>query len=477
MSGSLPGIDRKDFIKTKEELDKEIHKEMTETPPMDPKVVEQILAEAEKQKESIPEINIDEESSPESMHDFFENKPDVKSTFSKIIDKISSSLTSSPSTSNIGLQPSLSPLKDIKELETPFGDKNIDLGDQIYKTEEITKEIKGKTFFDLEKENKAEIDKIISSTLHLDSVEVIKKIKEKFPEYDDSTYRNNWITINNAAFDEEKDPIKRKLFIENETKANLKIIENVKENLTTRNIKNLANENYTHASLLNEIKEKASTSKLSETINQDLPPTEQEYKKEIENILHESPWINKSDINKKLSEKFNKYDPNNYNPKIFSDEQEIRTQGIIDTAQYIIKEQVIHTLDYYPNCNKDKLIKIINETQHLNPNSIINEIQKEIPNYDQKHFRKVLVGTTEALFESGLSKEGSKAGKSILIKSDLNAIHQLKGKLSSSEIDKMLNENYTHNSLLNQIKNKSLQKKASSSNITEQYEDEQNLFE
>jgi hypothetical protein len=114
----------------------------------------------------------------------------------------------------------------------------------------------------MSKQEKIEMDKIIESTLDLDSEKVVEKLKEKFPDvkFDPNTYTQKFMIaieeeINSGKTFEEKEAIRKEI-----QELDLVEIQNTGGTSNIKEIRNVIRENYTHNSLLNEIKSKASKS-------------------------------------------------------------------------------------------------------------------------------------------------------------------------------------------------------------------------
>src|SRR5450432_1263217 len=94
----------------------------------------------------------------------------------------------------------------------------------------------------MSKQEKTEMDKIIKNTLNLDSEKVVEKLQEKFPDvkFDVNTYSQSFMEA-----------------IEEEINSG-KTIQKTGGTSNISAIRNVIRENYTHNSLLNEIKNKPS---------------------------------------------------------------------------------------------------------------------------------------------------------------------------------------------------------------------------
>lgn len=104
--------------------------------------------------------------------------------------------------------------------------------------------------------------------------------------------------------------------------------------------------------------------------------------------------------------------------------------------------------------DKNKFDKILKETMHLDSNSVIAKIQKEIPNYNIDNYKYDFMKAIEQEINSATTEEERNRIKKDFTDFDLVEIQKSIGTSDSKVIKNILNENYTHNSLLNEIKNK-----------------------
>ena len=112
----------------------------------------------------------------------------------------------------------------------------------------------------MSKQEKTEMDKIIKNTLNLDSEKVVEKLQEKFPDvkFDVNTYSQSFMEaieeeINSGKTIQEKEVIRKQI-----QEVDLLEIQNTGGTSNISAIRNVIRENYTHNSLLNEIKNKPS---------------------------------------------------------------------------------------------------------------------------------------------------------------------------------------------------------------------------
>ena len=117
-----------------------------------------------------------------------------------------------------------------------------------------------KNISQMNKQETSEMDKIIKNTLNLDSGKVIEKLQEKFPDFkfDVNSYSQSFMKateeeINSGKTIEEREAIRKQI-----QAIDLVEIQNTGGTSNISAIRNVIRENYTHNSLLNEIKNKPS---------------------------------------------------------------------------------------------------------------------------------------------------------------------------------------------------------------------------
>lgn len=116
------------------------------------------------------------------------------------------------------------------------------------------------SYADLEKIHKKEIEDIVKDSIDLDSEDVISKLNEKFPGYkiNEEGYRESFIRAVESVISEGKTEEEQNKIRNDFLQTDLKELKNM-NNSDIRSIKNVIRENYTHNSLLNEIKRKKSS--------------------------------------------------------------------------------------------------------------------------------------------------------------------------------------------------------------------------
>ena len=104
--------------------------------------------------------------------------------------------------------------------------------------------------------------------------------------------------------------------------------------------------------------------------------------------------------------------------------------------------------------DKIKIDKIINSSKDLNAEELINKIKKEYPNYDENSYRESFLKATEAEIESGKTVEEKLKIRKEIEEADLKELQSITDRSDMRSIKEAINENYTHNSLLNEILDK-----------------------
>ena len=92
-------------------------------------------------------------------------------------------------------------------------------------------------------------------------------IKQEFPEYDDSTYRQSFINATKEEISSGKTELERKNIEKIILDADLTEIECIKNKTDLNSLKNAINENYTVGSIMSEIKSKVNRTELEELID------------------------------------------------------------------------------------------------------------------------------------------------------------------------------------------------------------------
>lgn len=124
-----------------------------------------------------------------------------------------------------------------------------------------------KKLTDFSNKDQERISEIINSTSNLKSTVVVDLIKQEFPEYDDSTYRQSFINATKEEISSGKTELKRKNIEKIILDADLTEIECIKNKTDLNSLKNAINENYTVGSIMSEIKSKVNRTELEELID------------------------------------------------------------------------------------------------------------------------------------------------------------------------------------------------------------------
>jgi hypothetical protein len=106
--------------------------------------------------------------------------------------------------------------------------------------------------------------------------------------------------------------------------------------------------------------------------------------------------------------------------------------------------------------DKIKVEKLLDATTHLNSEEVIKLIHSKFPylnlNLDIDSYRNEFMKAVEADIASGKTQEERDNSKRAYLKADLKEIQSTVGTSDIKSIRNVLRENYTHNSLLNEIK-------------------------
>lgn len=110
----------------------------------------------------------------------------------------------------------------------------------------------------LSDEDKNEIEKIVNDNRDKTSVELIEAIKEKYPDYDEKSYRDSFRKMTELVLNEAIDEDERKKWLREIMETDLEELNKIKNVGSISDIKNALNENYTRNSMIEEIKHKTS---------------------------------------------------------------------------------------------------------------------------------------------------------------------------------------------------------------------------
>jgi hypothetical protein len=310
-----------------------------------------------------------------------------------------------------------------------------------------------KTLNDYSEKEQEIIKEIVTSTKNLDSTNVIDLIKEKFPDYNESTYRQSFLNamveeIASGKTDSEKESIKTDII-----NADLSEIENLRDRSDLKALKNAVNENYTVGSIMNEIKTKASSIKLKEIIDKS---------KKLENL---------DDVSL-----FNlKVEAENTTPDILiANLLELPTQGDNSYINDLLDRSVKYNVD-----------KILDENPGIRKNKVVEKLLEQNPEHKDKilYFMKETYSKRIEDISSNLNEKQNKRLLKILAKEDLEDLQLLKENRSIDQIKAVTIINSSHNSLLHDIKHKaslrSIKSKEDNPNLssTAHLDDTMNLFD
>ena len=152
------------------------------------------------------------------------------------------------------------------------------------------KDLAIKKISDMSNEEQIKMDKIVKSTLNLDSENLTAKLQEEFPDYkfDVGNYKESFMLaieeeINTGNTEEEREAIRQEI-----QKFDLSEIQSTVGTSDIKKIRNVIRENYTHNSLLNEIKN-SNDSILQKKIDD-----------RIAYLIDDNPALNKQEIIEKL---------------------------------------------------------------------------------------------------------------------------------------------------------------------------------
>jgi hypothetical protein len=199
-------------------------------------------------------------------------------------------------------------------------------------------------------------------------MEVIGLIKEKYPEYDESSYKNSFMKIIEKEISSGKTEAKKLLFAKEIQDFDLKELSQGPRS-SIRDIKNMINENYTHNSLLNEIK-KVKSEQFLET-SENIKSLEEE----IYNLKPDTAIDNM----KKLNE-------SSFTESMIQINVEDSIDSIIKNNPGLNKQEIIEKLISENPNYKDKILLIVNKSM----NDQINRVKDKLSDKDIGKFDKQL---------------------------------------------------------------------------------------
>jgi hypothetical protein len=340
----------------------------------------------------------------------------------------------------------------------------------------------------MSKQEKTEMDKIIKNTLNLDSEKVVEKLKEKFPDikFDVNTYSQSFMKaieeeINSGKTLEEKEAIRKEI-----QEIDLLEIQNTGGTSNIKEIRNVIRENYTHNSLLNEIKSKASKSSFVDDSNDTPVETQSVLSNMWDNIKSSvSPKTAIVDLQSELKDAESLSDLHGKDYGKFKELiAKVRVDDLIESlktseneilANELVTKSVDITImkmmDANPSLNKQQLIEKLILDNPLNKDQILSSVSR---NTDHQL----------SLWESRMSEENFERAKKFLIKEDLKEREILSESRTVDQIKTLRSVNKSHSNLLHDLKNKassmSLKKEKSNDNTsssTEHLDNTMDLFD
>jgi hypothetical protein len=297
----------------------------------------------------------------------------------------------------------------LEKLSTPEGLRNRHKILQNLPDNELKTDIT--PFKTLSNIDKNKFDKILKETMHLDSEAVTDRLKEEFPEVDLSTdnYRNEFIKaveeeINSGKTEEERDKIRKEF-------ANIDLLEiqNTGGTSDIKTIRNVIRENYTHNSLLKEIKNKGKDTSFEELI------------KDVKTLKTDQAFELFKDLE------------SSENSKLIDS---ILSDNIDNTMEQLIKEN--------PSANKQELIEKLIQDKPLHKDKILEKISRTVDK-QIKHL------------EENLDENSIRKMRRVLTREDLKERESLSENRTIEQIQALNAINRSQSSLLNQIKSKANQ--------------------
>jgi hypothetical protein len=412
-----------------------------------------------KQKEQLPQIEIDSGSDESMKHYFPEPKvtqDEVKSGFASLYDSIKSkkgsSIPSSPRISQVGLQPNIDSVQEIVSEQPSSLLEQIKGGKSLRKTETNVKEkfIKGK---EVNAEASSSDDRsIIGSLKHQ-----LSKLRKAVDAVDDgenvlesSSYWENTPKAKDIELDENTNTPKL-----DKGKAKAKDIELDDNTNAPKLDKGKAKEIYTDESMnqyFRDPEEVKSDNKITDSSSNNplnLSPTgadlgigpldDSEDNSERKTILNNFWEKLKTSRNTPISS------PNISSTALNPELSPLKTlKGLSPEIKSFSELEIEH---------KEELAKIINETKDLDSEGVINRLKEEFPNSDQSGYKESFMKAVEAEIATGKTEAEQEKIRRQFIKADLLELQETGNSVDVRALRNILRENYTHNSLLDEIKN------------------------
>jgi len=360
------------------------------------------------------------------------------------------------------------------------------------KNKDKQSEIKRKSFVDIEGTDKAK--KIISETMDLDSEAVIKNLKAELPDIDYSNYKESFMKaveeeINSGKTEKERDQIRKEYLA-----VDLDEIMKTGSTSDIKKLRNIINENYTHNSMLNEIKSKASKSSFIKESG-DNPSTIEtpiEAQSALSNVWDTlksslTPKIRTSDLQPELTALNEILDKGKaINTLDYLSEKDKEELGNLikttdpdtlienlkglpgsDYRDSLIRENVDHAIqllqDANPNTSKQLLIEKLIQDNPLNKDQILDTVSKTM---DEQF----------GIWEEKLTTKQLGKVKDFLTKEDLQEREILSESRTVDQIKTLKSVNKSHSNLLQELKTKA-SKSSFNTDTMNQFDSTESLFE
>jgi hypothetical protein len=363
----------------------------------------------------------------------------------------------------------------LEKLSTVEGLKNRHEIIESLSVDELKTNMSLKEIKDMSKQEVIKMDEIIKSTLSLDPEKLTKKLSTEFPNYnfDANSYRDLFMKATEEEINSGKTVAERDRFKKEILDADLLEIQSTGGTSNITDIKNVIRENYTHNSLLNEIK---NVKKPNYESMDDLKILEVE--KEI--------YSNPSRLNKILDKAVNLQsleDFNLENKTLFEYEcSKVKPDELINTLKNRSDYAEDSYIDSVITKNIDENIKNMIEKYNGKESKqyIIEKLLLENPNHKDKILS--IVGKTfdEQLeyWENKFSARDFARLKKGLAKEDLKELQNLGENKTIDQIKTVATVNKSHINFLKEIKTKASQTSLNKSSFdTTHLDDTMNLFD
>jgi hypothetical protein len=292
-----------------------------------------------------------------------------------------------------------------------------------------------KTFSELEKEHPEIIKSIIDENTHLDPLSLSVKIKEVFPDYEDTDieYSASFMKameeeINSGKTQKEKDLIRKQI-----QEVDLIELQNTGSTSDISKIKSVIRENYTHNSLLKEIKNKYEDNNNSE----------------LNKIIDKGKNLQSlEDLTEADKERFE------------SETLDLPTDELIDILKNRTDYAEDSYIDHIITANIDKTIKkLIKENPKGSKQELIENLIKNNPENKEKILSIVSKNMNEQIeiLKNKFSEKEIRKMEKVLKREDLKELQSLAETRTEDQIRALKSVNTSHNKFLNEIKSKASQ--------------------